>query len=103
MDYHHALKLFTVNDDLQVSGVHHVLSVLDRTPLAGVLATTGPTIRERGYTDAQFTVDALPRDTGLTIGFSALALPTLEAAAAVLQAANDNGRGGEDFSVIADG
>ncbi|WP_322410874.1 hypothetical protein [Microbacterium invictum] len=78
-----------------------VLRVLEQTPLAGVVAAKGPTIREAGFADAQFTVDALAKDAALAIAASDVPLPALRAAEANLAQHQAVGQGGWDLSVMA--
>lgn len=83
-----------------------VLALLDKTPLAGIVAAKGATLmagtkNPAAFDDAQFTVDAFLKDAGLMAGSTSVELPALAAAAQSLRAAQRAGRGGQDFSVIA--
>ena len=81
--------------------VDRVLALLDRTPLAGVAAAKGQTIRDRTFQDAQFTVDALLKDAELAARATPQPLPALVAATEALARQRVKGHGGWDFSVIA--
>jgi 3-hydroxyisobutyrate dehydrogenase len=78
-----------------------ILAVLDKTPLAGVVAAKGQTVRDSSFVDAHFTVEALYKDAQLAMRAAPQRLPALEAAAEALTRQLGNGRGDWDFSVIA--
>jgi 3-hydroxyisobutyrate dehydrogenase len=78
-----------------------VLTVLDKTPLAGVVLAKGQTLREGSFEDAQFTVDALHKDAQLALRATGHPLPALAAAAESLARQQGMGRGDWDFSVMA--
>lgn len=78
-----------------------ILTVLEKTPLAGVVAAKGQTLREASFDDAQFTVDALHKDAGLAMAAASGPLPALAAAADALARQQMLGRGRWDFAVMA--
>lgn len=78
-----------------------ILTVLEKTPLAGVVATKGQTLREGSFEHAQFTVDALLKDAGLALAAASGPLPALAAAADTLARQQMRGRGSWDFAVMA--
>jgi 3-hydroxyisobutyrate dehydrogenase len=77
-----------------------LFDIVAKTPLAGIAAAKGETVLSGDYDDAQFTVDALAKDLGLMLD-TVRPLPAAEAARAELLAAQDAGRGDDDFSVVA--
>lgn len=84
-------------------GVEEVLAQLaDRTPLATITQLKGEFVRRGSFEPAQFSADALAKDAGLMLRTTAGPLPSLTAAYAALRAAQGDGHGDSDFSVIAD-
>lgn len=82
-------------------GLPDILAVLDRTPLAGLVAVKGETVQNRTFTQAQFTVDALAKDAALATASTPIPLPALRAAQLSLSRQQEAGHGDWDFSVIA--
>lgn len=80
-----------------------VLTVLEKTPLAGIVAAKGQALTERTFEDAQFTVDALHKDARLALAATPHSLPALAVAAESLARQQAMGRGHWDFSVMASG
>ncbi|WP_241249821.1 NAD(P)-dependent oxidoreductase [Rhodococcus sp. X156] len=77
------------------------LSLLAGSMLAPAVAAKKRQLSERDFEEAQFTADALLKDTDLILS-ATLGLHAVQAAHDALEAAQEDGRGGEDFSVIAD-
>lgn len=78
-----------------------VLATLSLTAIAPLAAAKGPLVTASDYDDAQFTADALAKDTRLMLATADVPLPAVALVAAELQRAIDAGQGGKDFSVIA--
>jgi 3-hydroxyisobutyrate dehydrogenase len=78
-----------------------VLHTLSLTAIASLAATKGPLVVAGEFDDAQFTADALAKDTRLMLATADVPLPAVALVAAELQRAIDAGRGEKDFSIIA--
>lgn len=78
-----------------------VLSTLSLTAIAPLAAQKGALVTAGDYDDAQFTADALAKDTRLMLATADVPLPAVALVAAELQRAIDAGHGDKDFSVIA--
>ncbi|MEY9950632.1 NAD(P)-dependent oxidoreductase [Leifsonia sp. EB34] len=78
-----------------------VLATLSLTAIAPLAAMKGPLVTAGDYDDAQFTADALAKDTRLMLATADVPLPVVALVSAELQRAIDAGQGGKDFSVIA--
>ncbi|UZJ26388.1 NAD(P)-binding domain-containing protein [Rhodococcus antarcticus] len=77
------------------------LSILAGSVLAPVVAAKKDKLAERDFDDAEFTANALIKDMDLVLS-ATLGLHAVQAAHDALEAAIEDGRGDEDFSVIAD-
>lgn len=77
------------------------LSLLAGSVLAPVVAAKKHQLSERDFEEPQFTVNALHKDLELILS-ATLGLHAVQAAHDALEAAQQDERGGEDFSVIAD-
>ncbi|WP_426623693.1 NAD(P)-dependent oxidoreductase [Leifsonia sp. McL0607] len=78
-----------------------VLSTLSLTAIAPLAAQKGALVTAGEYDDAQFTAEALAKDTRLMLATADVPLPAVALVAAELQRAIDAGQGDKDFSVIA--
>lgn len=78
-----------------------VLETLSLTAIAPLAAAKGPLVAAGEFDDAQFTADALGKDTRLMLATADAPLPAVALVAAELQRAIDAGQGEKDFSVIA--
>lgn len=78
-----------------------VLSTLSLTAIAPLAAQKGALVTAGDYDDAQFTADALAKDTRLMLATADVPLPAVALVSAELQRAIDAGQGDKDFSVIA--
>lgn len=79
-----------------------VLDMLDGTALAFVAKGRGAFVRgERDASQADFTVDAIAKDTRLMLASSQQDLPAVRAALLSLEAEQQAGRGSYDFTQIA--
>lgn len=77
------------------------LDMLDATGLAFIAGMKGPFVRgERDSAEADFTVDAIAKDTGLMLETAEEDLPAVRAARESLAEQQRAGRGGLDFSAI---
>lgn len=74
---------------------------LDKTALSVMATLKGDTLLTGSYANAQFSVDALAKDAGLMIETATTPLPAVTAALAAFVAAQRDGHGEDDFSVIA--
>ena len=77
------------------------LSLLAASVLAPAVAAKKRQLSEREFEEAEFTADALHKDMELILS-STLGLHAAQAAHDALESAQQDGRGSEDFSVIAD-
>ncbi len=77
------------------------LSLLAASVLAPAVAAKKRQLSEREFEEAEFTADALHKDMELILS-STLGLHAVQAAHDALESAQHDGRGSEDFSVIAD-
>lgn len=77
------------------------LSLLAGSVLGAVVAAKKRQLSEREFEDAEFTADALRKDMELILA-SSLGLHAVQAVHDALEAAQEEGRGAEDFSVITD-
>jgi 3-hydroxyisobutyrate dehydrogenase len=77
------------------------LSLLAGSILAPAVAAKKRQLSERDFEPAEFTADALHKDMELILS-GTLGLHAVQAAHDALESAQQDGRGGEDFSVIAD-
>jgi 3-hydroxyisobutyrate dehydrogenase len=75
----------------------------DKTTLAMIASLKGPTVLNGSYADTQFSLDALAKDARLMIETATEPLPALTAALEAFVTAQRQGRGEDDFSVIAAG
>ena len=78
-----------------------VLSTLSLTAIAPLAAQKGALVTAGDFDDAQFTAEALAKDTRLMLATADTPLPAVALVAAELQRAVDAGQGDKDFSVIA--
>lgn len=77
------------------------LALLAGSVLAPAVAAKKRQLSERDFDEPEFTADALHKDMELILS-STLGLHAVQAAHDALESAQQDGRGGEDFSVIAD-
>ncbi len=77
------------------------LSLLAGSILAPAVAAKKRQLSERDFEPAEFTADALHKDMELILS-GTLGLHAVQAVHDALESAQQDGRGGEDFSVIAD-
>lgn len=77
------------------------LSILAGSVLAPVVAAKKDKLAERDFDEAEFTAHALIKDMDLVLS-ATLGLHAVQATHDALEAAIEDGRGDEDFSVIAD-
>jgi 3-hydroxyisobutyrate dehydrogenase len=77
------------------------LSLLASSVLAPVVAAKKRQLSERDFDEPEFTADALHKDMELILS-ATLGLHAVQAVHDALEAAQQDDRGGEDFSVIAD-
>ncbi|MCU1510048.1 MAG: hydroxyacid dehydrogenase [Glaciihabitans sp.] len=78
-----------------------VLSLLALTPLGAMAGVKGPAIQANSFDDAQFSVNALSKDTLLMLHTSRFALPSVTAMADGLDRLKRAGHGEWDFSAVA--
>lgn len=78
-----------------------ILAMLQGTGLAFIAGMKAPFVRgERDVAEADFTVDAIAKDTGLMLDTADTDLPAVRAARGSLQHEQTEGRGSYDFSAI---
>jgi 3-hydroxyisobutyrate dehydrogenase-like beta-hydroxyacid dehydrogenase len=69
--------------------------------VAPIVAAKGSTITGKTFSTTQFSVDLVAKDVALMLATAVVPLPGVTAVLGELVAAQRDGRGGEDFSVIA--